>query len=296
MEKTNQSLLHFRFPESFSLIMNPKHYSNSLESIKIIDEVIIPYVNAQREILSNPNQAALLIFDVFRSHITDEVTSHLLQNNIYFVTVPKNMTHLFQPLDLTVNGHCKKFMKNEFAKWYMQQVDNALQVGTKLEDINIEFRLSVIKPLHAKWLVEYYNHISSEAGTEVIVNGFKLAGIYDAIRSGKSSLQSIDLFHDIAPLADSLSEGNPANSVQLSDDLTEGYVNELDENESEDDEDTEWVLEDDFSRNAFDEMMNSRTENYEIRFISKFNLLFLVTLVMFKKNEKKNQIFDLLSG
>ena len=37
----------------------------------------------------------------------------------------------------------------------MQQVDNALQVGTKLEDINIEFHLSVIKPLHAKWLVEY---------------------------------------------------------------------------------------------------------------------------------------------
>ena len=47
--KTNQSLLHFRFPESFSLSMNLKHYSNSLESIKIINEVIIPYVNAQHE-------------------------------------------------------------------------------------------------------------------------------------------------------------------------------------------------------------------------------------------------------
>ena len=81
------------------------------------------------------------------------------------------MTHLFQPLYLTVNGHCKKFTKNEFAKWYKQQVDNSLQIRTKLEDINIEFRLSIIKPLHAKWLEVYYNHISSEAGTEVIVNG-----------------------------------------------------------------------------------------------------------------------------
>ena len=87
--------------------------------------------------------------------------------------MPNNVTHLFQPLDLTVNGHCKKLMKNEFAKWYMQQVDNALQAGTKLEGINIEFHLSVIEQLHAKWLVEYYNHISSKAGTEVIVNGFK---------------------------------------------------------------------------------------------------------------------------
>ena len=38
-------------------------------------------------------------------------------------------------------------------------------------------------------------------------------------------------------------------------------------------------------------MMNSRTEHYVISFISKFNLLFLVTLVMFKKkNEKKKKI------
>ena len=41
-------------------------------------------------------------------------------------------------------------------------------------------------------------------------------------------------------------------------------------------------------------MMNSRTEHYVISFISKFNVLFFATLVMFKK--KKNQIFDLLSG
>ena len=131
---TNQSLPSFKFPELFSLNVNPKHNSNTLESIKIIGKVVIPYVNAQHEILSNPTQAALIIFDVFRNQITGEFTSHLLQNNIYFVKVPNNTTHLFQPLDLTVN---------------------------------IEFCLSVIKPLHTKWLVEYYNHISSEAGTDV---------------------------------------------------------------------------------------------------------------------------------
>ena len=97
------------------------------------------------------------------------------------------MTHLFEPLDLTVNECCTKFMKNEFAKWYMRQVDNTLQFGTKLEDISIDFRLSVIKPLNVKWLVEYYNHISSEVRTEIIINWFKLGGIYDAIRLAKST-------------------------------------------------------------------------------------------------------------
>ena len=41
--------------ESFCLNVNPKDYSNTLESIRVIDEVIIPYLNAQGEILSNPN-------------------------------------------------------------------------------------------------------------------------------------------------------------------------------------------------------------------------------------------------
>ena len=91
---------------------------------------------------------------------------------------------------------------------------------------------------------------------EVIVNGFKLASIYDVIRSGKSSIQSIDPFHDIAPLPDSLSEGNPDNFVQLPDDLRESYVNQLDENQPVDDEDTEWGLEDNFNRNAFDDFIN----------------------------------------
>ena len=52
-----------------------------------------------------------------------------------------------------------------------------------------------------------------------------------------------------------LSEGNPGNFVQLSDDLREGYVNELDENESEDDEDTEWGQEGDFNRNVYDDFI-----------------------------------------
>ena len=62
----------------------------------------------------------------------------------------------------------------------------------------------------------------------------------------KLSLQCIDPFNDIAPSADSLSEGSPGNFVKLSDDLREGYMNELDENKSEDDEDAEWGTEDDF--------------------------------------------------
>ena len=86
----------------------------------------------------------------FGGQITDDVTNRLKENNIQVVLVPNNMTHLFQPLDLTVNKHCKFFLKNRFSDWYSQQIENQLAVGKKMEQIDIKFKLTTIKPLHAK--------------------------------------------------------------------------------------------------------------------------------------------------
>ena len=45
---TVQSLPRFDFPNSFSLSMNPKHFSNTTEALKIIDEIIVPYLTKKR--------------------------------------------------------------------------------------------------------------------------------------------------------------------------------------------------------------------------------------------------------
>ena len=64
--KTNQSLLKFVFLIGFSLSDNPKHYSNTANSIKLIKETIIPYIEKERILLKLPKtQPALLIMDVF---------------------------------------------------------------------------------------------------------------------------------------------------------------------------------------------------------------------------------------
>ena len=63
------------------------------------------------------------------------------------------MTHICQSLDLTVNGHFKQYMnfmmKEKFSTWYSEQISLALENGEKLEDINISFKIAVLKPLHA---------------------------------------------------------------------------------------------------------------------------------------------------
>lgn len=58
--KTAQSLPQYKFPDSFSLSVNPKHFSNTKESIKVIEEIVLPYVEKQREELDNPTLKALL--------------------------------------------------------------------------------------------------------------------------------------------------------------------------------------------------------------------------------------------
>ena len=60
--KTSQSLPRFEFPSGFLLSANPKHYSNTDESLKCLKEIIKPYVKKQRELLKcSVDQKALVI-------------------------------------------------------------------------------------------------------------------------------------------------------------------------------------------------------------------------------------------
>ena len=98
----------FEFPRGFAVTQNPKHYSNELETLNLIEKIIQPYVAMKRKELNLlPSQKALLIWDVFKGQKTEKVLSKLTSKNIEVVNVPANMTHFFQPLDLTVNRDAK---------------------------------------------------------------------------------------------------------------------------------------------------------------------------------------------
>ena len=58
--------------------MNPKHFSNTEESVKLLNEIAIPYVAATRKNSGlEGNQYALIILDVFRGKTTQEVIGRL---------------------------------------------------------------------------------------------------------------------------------------------------------------------------------------------------------------------------
>ena len=155
------------------------------------------------------------------------------------------MTHLFQPLDLTVNGFYKSYLKRKFAQWFTQQFDRQLALFKKVEDIEMKFQLTEINPIHANWISQFYNHMSTDEGSKVIINGWKKSGISDAVTRGSSSLPSLDPFQDIVPLPQSLE----VHETSIPANITDNFINL---HLIDDDNDSDWGYEEDeFERNAF---------------------------------------------
>ena len=71
--KTKQSLPRYKFPAGFSLRVNEKHFSNSKESVKIRNEIIVPYVKKMGESKClGKVQMAPVIMNVFTGQMTLE--------------------------------------------------------------------------------------------------------------------------------------------------------------------------------------------------------------------------------
>ena len=106
----------------------------------------------------------------------------------------------------------------------------------KTKDIII--KLSIVKPLHAKWLIKMYNHMISSEGRDVSLTGWKVAGILDATEKGLDGLQNLDPFHDINPLAtsDSKEEVNGNESKTEGDMYISPFVDGKEEWEYEEEE------------------------------------------------------------
>ena len=100
--------------------------------------------------------------------------------------------------DLTVNREAKQFMKDQFTSWYSAQIQSQLDSGVVLDDVDVDLRLSVLKPIHATWIVSMYNHLSSSEGRQSwsIAKGWKKAGVTDVV-SGSKKIPPEDLFEDL---------------------------------------------------------------------------------------------------
>jgi len=84
-------------------------------------------------------------------------------------------------------------IRKRFITYYSTAVKRQLDSGTALEDIEVNLRLTAIKPLHAQWLVGMYNFFTTERGQQIINAGWKKAGILGLL-DGATELPPTDPF------------------------------------------------------------------------------------------------------
>ena len=131
--------------------------------------------------------------------------------------------------------------------WYSDEFRKAFRNGTALEDIEIKFPLTTMKPLHATWLIRLYNELTSEKGKNVIHGGWVKSGIFDAVMLGCQNLPSLDPFDEIEPLD---TEATTIDAPHRP--LTGEYTNQ-EESFPSDDSDSEWgELDNDNDGSAFE--------------------------------------------
>ena len=99
-------------------------------------------------------------------------------NHIHQVFVPASCTGELQPLDVGINDQFKALLKQEFSQWYASEVQQALKQGVAISEIKVDLRASLIKPLHANWLM---NTLSDKCDT--IKKSFETVGIIDIVQT-----------------------------------------------------------------------------------------------------------------
>ena len=132
--------------------------------------------------------------------MAEDAVKRYQDNNILIVNIPRNMTKYYQPLDLTVNGYCKKFLKRNFTQWYSAEVTRQLANKVALEDVQVQLQLTKLRPLQPGWIIEFFNEMTTSKGTEITVSGWNVSGIKGVIKLGTEMLPSLDPLEELDPM------------------------------------------------------------------------------------------------
>ena len=136
-----------------------------------------------------------MIWDAFKAQLSKVVEECLKELNIISVMVPKNMTHLLQPLDLSTNGAVKKMKKRAFSEYFTSCITEEMlrDPGKDVTTIEVDLKLSTLKPRHGKLMKELYEWLLSEKGKSMILSGWKSSGITGTVRKVRSGeMSSLD--------------------------------------------------------------------------------------------------------
>ena len=195
--KTERCHATVAFPEGWDIWHSDSHWCTHLTMQRYVAKILQPWLEQKRKELGLPQtQKAVVVLDVYKAHRTPDVLQVFKESGFELVYVPANCTSELQPLDVAVNSFFKAELKDQFTTWYAERVQVAIKqhsdnVQAAVQSFQPDFRLSVVKPLHARWVIEAFNDVRDRK--ELIQSGWSKAGISNVTMSSTRS-------HDISIL------------------------------------------------------------------------------------------------
>ena len=127
---------------------------------------------------------SLVIMYTFKGQHNTEMRTFCTKNSCEIVIVRNNLPNNFQSLDIHVNKAAKSFVSVKYNSWLANEVLKQLRAVKAAVDVKVSLKLSVIKPLLAKWIVDLHKTLKDDK--EMAINGFRSARITEAIENVKS--------------------------------------------------------------------------------------------------------------
>ena len=119
--------------------------------------------------------------DTFKGQDNAVIKALYLKNDCELVIVPRNLTNKFQPPDISINQKAKTFISHKFKTWHADRVSEQLKKGVAPGDVKVSVKMSDLKPLHARWVVDMCTYLKQQK--ESILNVFDKADITEALKS-----------------------------------------------------------------------------------------------------------------
>jgi DDE superfamily endonuclease len=127
------------------------------------------WVKHWKKMLPGLNKSkAMLVFDSFSAHKTDQIKASLRSENTDLVIIPRGLTSMCQPLDVSINKPFKNNLRRYWHEWMIGGGNGVTKSGNlKRADLATT----------SKWVLNAWNDISNE----IVIRAFKKYGISNCI-------------------------------------------------------------------------------------------------------------------
>ena len=111
--KGKRVLKNLRIPPGVVVELQQKGWNDTSLMLVWIQKVLLRYTKKQH---------ALIVWDTFTGHMTEEVAEKLQKSNITVVVIPGGCTSKIQPLDVCLNEPLKCYCRNQWMEYIQKQV------------------------------------------------------------------------------------------------------------------------------------------------------------------------------